>query len=59
MAEEVRIWQVGEGDALTEVKRSKLDLEARIQKWVSKDISLVHGSARDRQAGQNRIGSGD
>ena len=41
MAEEVRIWQVGEGDALTEVKRSKLDLEARIQKWVSKDISLL------------------
>ena len=41
MAEEVRIWQVDNGDALTEIKRSKLDLEARIEKWISDDISLL------------------
>ena len=41
MAEEVRIWQVDNADALTEVKRSKLDLEARIEKWISSDISLL------------------
>jgi len=32
MSEEVRIWQVDKADALTEIKRSKLDLEARIEK---------------------------
>lgn len=40
MPEEVRIWQVDK-DALTEIKRSKLDLEARIEKWLSSDISLL------------------
>jgi hypothetical protein len=41
MAEEVRIWQADESDALTEIKRSKLDREARIEKWISSDISLL------------------
>ena len=41
MPEEVRIWQVDKADALTEIKRSKLDLEARIEKWISSDISLL------------------
>ncbi len=41
MAEEVRIWQVDTADALTEIKRSKLDLEARIEQWLSNDISLL------------------
>jgi len=41
MSEEVRIWQVEKADALTEIKRSKLDLEARIEKWLSSDISLL------------------
>jgi hypothetical protein len=31
----------GEGDALTEIRRSKLDVEARIENWISKDISLL------------------
>jgi hypothetical protein len=41
MPEEVRIWQVDQADALTEVMRSKLDLEARIEKWISRDISIL------------------
>ena len=41
MPEEVRIWQVDKADVLTEVKRSKLDREARIEKWISSDISLL------------------
>jgi hypothetical protein len=41
MPEEVRIWQVDTADALTEIKRSRLDLEARIEKWLSRDISLL------------------
>ena len=41
VAEEVRIWQVDKADALTEIKRSKLDREARIEKWISSDVSLL------------------
>lgn len=41
MAEEVRIWQVNEAGALTEIKRSKPDLETRIEKWISSDISFL------------------
>jgi hypothetical protein len=41
VAEEVRIWPVDKSDALTEIKRSKLDREARIEKWISSDISLL------------------
>jgi hypothetical protein len=41
VAEEVRIWQVDKSDALTEIKRSKLDREARIEKWISSDICLI------------------
>jgi hypothetical protein len=41
MAEEVRIWQVDKADALTEIKRSSLDREARIEKWILNDVSLL------------------
>jgi hypothetical protein len=41
MAEQVRIWQVDKPDALTEIKRSKLDLEERIEKWIMSDVSLL------------------
>jgi hypothetical protein len=41
MAEEVRMWQVDKADALTEIKRSRLDLEARIEKWIIGDVSLL------------------
>jgi len=41
MAEEVRIWQVDKADALTEIKRSRLGREERIERWISSDISLL------------------
>lgn len=41
MAEEVRIWEIQEGDKLKELTRAKLDLEARLETWLEKDISLV------------------
>jgi RecB family endonuclease NucS len=41
MPEETRIWQIHKKDTLTEAKRSKLDREARIEKWISNDISLI------------------
>ena len=40
MAEEVRLWQV-EKDSLTEISRTKLDREERIEKWILRDISLL------------------
>jgi DNA-directed RNA polymerase subunit F len=41
MAEEIRIWQVDKADALTEIKRSRLDREGRIEKWIINDVSLL------------------
>jgi hypothetical protein len=41
MPEEVRIWQVDKTGALTEIERSKLAREARVEKWISSDISLL------------------
>jgi len=41
MADEVRIWQIGEGDKLNEIKKSKLDAEQRIENWIAKDITVL------------------
>jgi hypothetical protein len=41
MADEVRVWEVGSGDELTEICRSKLNLEERIEKWIVQDISVL------------------
>lgn len=41
MAEDIRIWEISEGKTLKEIKKSKLDLEARLEDWIEKDISLV------------------
>ena len=41
MAEEVRIWQVDKADALTGIKRARLDREERIEKWIINDVSLL------------------
>jgi len=40
-AEEIRVWQIEQQDTLTEVKRSKLNREARIEQWLSNDIALL------------------
>ena len=41
MGEEVRVWEIGTGDRLTEVSRAKLNLEERIEKWITQDISVL------------------
>lgn len=41
MAEEIRIWQVENGEILTEINRSKLDFEARLENWLHEDISIL------------------
>lgn len=41
MPEEVRLWRIGESDALHEVGRASLDLEERIEKWIEQDISVL------------------
>jgi len=41
VADEVRVWEVTKGDKLMEIKPSKLDREERIEKWITKDISVL------------------
>lgn len=41
MAEEVRLWQIAEKDALVECGRSRLDLEARLERWIAADVSVL------------------
>jgi hypothetical protein len=41
MAEELRVWEVGKDDGLTEIGRTTLDLEQRIEKWTVRDISVL------------------
>jgi hypothetical protein len=44
MGEEVRVWEVGKDDGLTEIGRTTLDLEQRIEKWTVRDISVLDPS---------------
>lgn len=41
MADEVRLWRIGPGEALTEVRRTPLELELRLQEWLARDISVL------------------
>lgn len=41
MPDEVRLWRVGTDESLSEIGRAKLDLEARLQEWLARDISLL------------------
>ncbi len=41
MADEVRVWEVGKDDGLTEIGRTTLDLEQRIENWIARDISVL------------------
>lgn len=41
MAEEVRLWRIQGGDTLHEITRSPLDLEARLEVWLERDISVL------------------
>lgn len=41
MPEDIRIWEITEKENLKELKKTKLDLEQRVEKWLEKDISLI------------------
>lgn len=41
MPEEVRLWRIEGGDNLREIPRSPLDLEARLEVWLERDISVL------------------
>ena len=41
MPQDIRLWAIEEGDSLREIKRSRLDWEERIEKWLEQDISIV------------------
>ena len=41
MSNEVRLWQIESDESLNEIQRSSLDLEARLQDWLARDISIL------------------
>ena len=41
MAEEVKLWQVENGDCLMEIPKDKLDFERRLEEWLKEDISIL------------------
>lgn len=41
MPDEVRLWEIGPDDSLQEIERTALDLEARLQEWLARDISVL------------------
>jgi hypothetical protein len=41
MAEKVRLWRIADGDELREFPQSHLNLEARIEDWLARDISVL------------------
>lgn len=41
MPQDIRLWAIKGGDSLKEIKRSRLDWEERIEKWLEQDISIV------------------
>ncbi len=41
MSEEVRIWRIQDGDTLSEITHSPLDLEGRLEVWLERDISVL------------------
>lgn len=41
MPHEVRLWQIGDGDRLTECAAAPLNLESRLEEWLAQDISVI------------------
>ena len=41
MAEEIRLWQITDKDALMECERRRLDLESRLEAWIAADVSVL------------------
>ena len=41
MPDEVRLWQIGPDENLSEIQQAPLNLEARLQEWLARDISIL------------------
>jgi len=41
MPQEVRLWSIGKDDKLFECAQSPLDLEARLENWLARDMSIL------------------
>lgn len=41
MQEDLKIWEVSAEDKLTEITKTKLNLEERLEKWLERDISIL------------------
>jgi hypothetical protein len=41
MTEDVRIWEILQGDHLKEMEKNRLDQETRLEKWLEQDISIL------------------
>jgi len=41
MPEDIRIWEILNNNTLKEIKKSKLDLEEKLENWSARDISLL------------------
>ena len=41
MPDEVRLWQIGSDENLSEIQQAPLNLEARLQEWLARDISIL------------------
>ena len=41
MPQDVRMWEIQDGDRLREIKHAKLNLEERIENWLEQDISII------------------
>ena len=41
MPQDVRIWEIQSNNTLREIKKSKVEMEKRIENWLEKDISII------------------
>ena len=41
MPQDIRIWEIGDGDTLSEFAVTRLDSEARLEEWLRADISMI------------------
>jgi len=41
MADEIRLWRVGPNHHRSEIRHASLDLEARLEEWLARDISIL------------------
>lgn len=41
MPQDIKVWEIIDGETLKEIHKSKLDLEERLESWLEKDTSIV------------------